>query len=547
MNPEIENCKAETLYLMPRDFQCKSFEDVIFNQLPPNRQKLVDKCGSTQYRTKQSFELMFLQPDFLDFYAKKKKGTPFILTSKYDTLFLKSANMEDDEYKEDITMSIPPEPQKYLPFRWTEPPNNPTAKSIFLYMDPKVERSYPKLMYTCHLPSPPPPTPPEVLAKQKVVIERLEKIQKRYLTIIQTMFTLYKDNKKQQILKRSQLQDNTTYEMVIKTLATYKNKEKQNQQSITLYQSDIYKILQVIKEFDTVKVELEIDTAIFEKYKKNLDIPKDVPPPQLPSSFSEYLNPKTVMKLIQHKLSSKLQSVYKVKKGIDMLFFGVPTNEELLQIKDRIEKNKKKEEIFKKYLDSSKKYILENANKLPSYYTKSSMEEYVEKKLGIPPKDAAILATQKKEWKQKTDNFKKMCQGQQILETKSEEEAYKDVINLTNKANVQTKKLIENIYGTRLTKKQEIQNANLFYIHYMMQFPSPSATAFDEYKEIWSSEYCDSLDYYLPSKTWRKETSFLIPNFESYIHFVMNYRLSAEDYKTKNLTLANFSTRLLHN
>jgi hypothetical protein len=171
---------------------------------------------------------------------------------------------------------------------------------------------------------------------------------------------------------------------------------------------------------------------------------------------------------------------------------------------------------FKDLLMTQRVRLQEAEKALPPTYMKSGFEKYIEEVLVIT--NTPHTEEEKIAYVEKKKKYLEDCKNLERLETSAEGSTYSDIIKYlqTVKTNVKTE--LETVMSNPETKPLKSK-----MIEFMMYLPSPVNGAFDEYKEIWNNATCAPSKKYIPSKGNGKDTKFLLPNFESYVYFILHY------------------------
>lgn len=531
MSFEIKNCRAEVLIEKNSLLPCGPYDDVIYKQLPEQQKALVKACGYPSLPSQGAFESMLLDIHYLDSYSKKTKGDPFQIQTTFQERFLKSAEIEPS--KRDMLIPYSPLPAKakkpVLDFVQTKVPNNTGAHSLFLYVEPK-KRLYEELFFLCKPPGVPPPTPPEILAMQVDVLEQLDMEQKKLLQGIQYIITSIKDSLKQTSLLEKK-KGKKTIQTLIGEIDAYKAKEKDEKKIIDIYTVYVYKVFLVYKNLRKVEIELENDKALREKYEKLIAEAKPPTPASAPTAgeaislMSSMTTPsgwlegtKKIVKMLWGDV------VYKFKETrakILQKMPGYPSKQEMADLLERINRHELEITNLKLKLEPVKEEMKKIRNALPAWYTQSSVEQFIDSTLGLPPR--VVSEESKEAVKAEKTNFLTNCKALQEQETTSENETYKDVVVSINSINDSFRNEIYNEYFNEESSPNTIFTQKVI-LNFMLQLPTPKDDSFDEYKTIWSYEGCGPTGYYAPSKGKPKTTSFLLPTFESYVGLVLRYQ-----------------------
>lgn len=532
MSFEITNCKAETLLEYNARIPCQDYDDAIYDQLPEGQKRLVKACGYARLPSEKAFESMFLNIHFLDSYAKKTKGQPFETKTTFDERFLKPAKLEN----QDMLIPYNPVPAKsrkyqaHLDFSQTKTLNNTGAHSIFLYVDPQ-KRTYEELMFDCKPPGVPPPTPPEVLAMQIATLEELEMQQKKQLQTIQLLITTIKDTLKQTsiVLPR---EGKKSIQTLLGEIDAYKAKEKDEKKIVQTYNTYMFQVFSLLEAKIKEEIELAQDLALKAKYEKLIveakapeSTPSLTPEEGLSMMVSISTTPQgwqEATRKVAQILWGNLQTKYKQTRAwVYQKLPGYPSKEEIDQLQARLLKHEQDIAKLTAKLDSVKEAILSLRKALPPWYSQSTIEKFVDTSLALEP--YTVLPEKVEAMETEKQTYLKNCKELEESETSSEAQTYATVASLIRRIK---DNLVAKIHETFLTG-EESENT-LFtkkvILNYMLQLPTPSDDSFNEYKTIWGYGGCAPSGYYAPSLNTSKETSLILPSFESYISMVLRYQ-----------------------
>jgi hypothetical protein len=506
---------------------CNPYDDVIFKQLPENEKSLIQACGYTKLDSKEGFENMLLDVSFLDSFFKKKKGSVFEYKNSYKNIFLKEAEIKKSDRYAD--MLIPPErvppltaekDSEHLSFKWSEVPNDPAAHSIFLYVNPNTKRDFAKIMFTCVEPASPPPTPPEILRKQEAKITRLLTLQKNYLEMIQFLITSFKEHKKMDIITKAEEADPAIrkaavdeYQRKIHEIETFKS-EYEDGTKVTSYYK-LYCMKMYI--YYTKKEKVKSDIQALERQKV-----------EMKARFDE-----------GQSLIGKPK--YLVKK----LFISFPTQEDLKKKEEEIKTLQKKEQELDDLLVKGKQLIIDSEQILPISYTKTEIEKQVESWLSIP--DTYRAGTKVTDFKAKVKLIKQYCIDIEKQETEAEGATYKSVSDFLRDVKAKYNDVIEKEYvGAAAAAKgaaaapdaaeaaalEESLKLRRMILKFIIDPPTPSPQAFDEYKELWDRRGCESSKEMLPTKSTSNEKNFIVPTYDSYLYMLDQYKNEAKPIRS---------------
>jgi hypothetical protein len=531
MSFEIKNCSAEVLLEKNPLAPCGPYDDVIYKQLPEQQKLLIKACGYPSLPSQKAFGSMLLDVHYLDSYSKKTKGEPFQIQTTFEERFLKSAEIEPS--KRDMLIPYSPLPAKaktpLLDFTQTKVPNNTGAHSLFLYVEPK-KRLYEELFFTCQPLGVPPPTPPEVLAMQVDVLEQLDMEQKKLLQAIQYIITSIKDSYKQASLVENK-EGTKPIQTLVGEINAYKAKEKDDKKIVDIYTTYVYKVFLVYKNLRKSEIELENDKALREKYEKLIaDARPPTPAPTVtagegmslmtsmttPSGWLEGTN--KIVKMLWGDVVNKYKQT---RAKILQKMPGYPSEQEMAELLERIKKHELDITNIKFKLEPVKEEMKKIRNALPAWYSQSSLEELIDSKIGL---EARIVSKESKDAVEaEKTTFSNNCKALQERETISESQTYKDVVGSIQSINESFRNVIYNTYFSKESSENTVFTQKVI-LNFMLQLPTPQDDSFDEYKNIWSYKGCSPSGYYAPSKGKPKNTSFLVPTFESYVGLVLRYQ-----------------------
>jgi hypothetical protein len=188
---------------------------------------------------------------------------------------------------------------------------------------------------------------------------------------------------------------------------------------------------------------------------------------------------------------------------------------------------------MKQKLQPIKEEMIRIRNALPAWYSQSTIELFVDTKLGlelrvVSEESKGAMQTEKR-------TYLENCKALEQQETTSEGKTYKDVVasildvNKAFRESVNTNYISEDESNNTIYTKKVILN-------FMLQVPTPRENSFDEYKTIWGYGGCAPSGYYAPHKGRAKDTSFLLPTFESYIGLVLRYQIAR---RISNILVSN--------
>ena len=527
MSFEIKNCKVETLLEYNARIPCKDYDDAIYDQLPEHQKRLIKACGYARLDSEKAFESMLLDIHFLDSYAKKTKGDPFDTKTTFEERFLKPAKIEN----QDMLIPYSPVPAKslkfkpHLDFAQTKTLNNTGAHSIFLYVEPK-KRSYEELLFDCKPPGAPPPTPPEVLAMQIEVLEQLEMQQKQYLQAIQLIISTIKDTYKQTSILLPR-EGKKPIKTLLGEINAYKAKEKDEKKIVQTYNTYMFQVFSALEEKKKEEIELEQDLALKVKYEK-LILEAKAPESATATSTEEGVSMSSPQgwvegtKKLGKMLWGDLQFKYKeVRAWVYKKMPGYPSKQDMQELQDRLFKHEQAIAKLTAKLESIKKTVVQLRSALPPWYSQTAIEKFVDTSLTLEAYTVSPASLETMEAEKQT--YLKNCKELEVSETSSEAETYANVASSLRR----TKDIFVSEIHEKFLVEEESEDTTFtkkVILNYMLQVPIPNDDSFNEYKTIWGYGGCAPSGYYAPPLSTSKETSFLLPSFDSYISMVLRYQ-----------------------
>lgn len=494
-------CQAHKFAKYIEGVPCEVYDERIFKQLPTYEQTYVRGCGVAKMDAFDAFQEMMLDINFLDSYKIKQKGSPFEYKGDFERVFLKSAEVPTKDKLMDIPQNTEEQKkQTHLSFALTQPPNNKGSQSLFLFMREQDTVNYKNLLFNCKPPPTPPPTIPELLAKQEKVIQGLAEEQDSLLTLIYDMIQFKKDKLKELAIA-SDIVVKDRYKDLLKDVRNENLFEKDEKKIIQRYESYTLKLFSALKEKESITVDLqEAETTLTKLQTKasrfslyDFTIGRFIPydDKELTKNLTERI------KNYKLQIAKYTMFIQDLKTKVDLFYSKTPPY-------------------------------------LPPWYIKSDIANSVETTMGIVPTnytDAEKADYEASKIKHTTD-----CTALADIEKTAEESTYNTIIKYMNYCKYYTSLEIQRGILNNETNPT-VKVSKQILLNFMIGLPSPGTGAFNQYKEMWSNENCAPSKYYMPPLGKDKNTTILLPTFDSFLDLILRYR--ATQIKTIQDVLTN--------